>query len=76
MLPVLVFSYVYTLISSILSTQGRGRVLLLLLLRIYRGEAIVQCAKLSITIHWAELTADVFGRRTGHGLDLLYYCRS
>ena len=66
-----VFSYVYTLISSILSTQGRGRVGLLLLLRIYRVGAIAQFAKLSITIHSAELTADVFARRTGHGLDLL-----
>ena len=56
-----VFSYVYTLISSILSTQGRGRVGLLLLLRIYRGGAIAQFAK-SITIH---------SLGTGHHLHLL-----
>ena len=55
-----VFSYVNTLMSSILSPQGRGRVGLLLLLRIYRGGAIAQFAKLSITVESDELTADVF----------------
>ena len=55
-----VFSYVYTLISSILSTQGRGRVGLLLLLCIHRDRAIAQFAKLIITIQSAEPNADVF----------------
>ena len=71
MLYMSVFWYVYTLISSILSTPRRGRVGLLLLLRIYRGGAIVQFAHLSITIQSDELIADVLARRTGHGLDLL-----
>ena len=71
-----VFSYVYTLIYFILSTQGRGRVGLPLLLRLYRGGAIAQFATLSITIQPDEITADVFGRRTGHGIDRLNYCRS
>ena len=55
-----VFSYVYTLISSVLSTQGRGRVGPLLLLRICRGGAIAQFAKFSVTMQSAELIADVF----------------
>ena len=59
MLYMAVFSYVYTLISSLLSTQGRGRVGLRLMLRIYRGRAIGQFANLSITIQSAELMADV-----------------
>ena len=55
-----VFSNVYTLISPVLSTQGRGRVGLLLLLRICRGGAIAQFAKFSVTIQSAKLTAEVF----------------
>ena len=43
------FSYVYTPILSILSIQGRGRVGLMLLLRINRGGAVAQFTKLSIS---------------------------